>query len=309
MRTTSMTPRRCLHNEDYLVGWICALPVELAATINVLDERHHDLPQPPNDPSVYILGSIGDHNIVIVCLPAGQTGTNSASAIVNRMRLTFTSIRFGFLIGIGGGVPSQADIRLGDVVVSQPTLARGGVVQYDFGKSTLGGFERTGFLSAPPEILLNALAKYQAENVTRRGGLLSHPFNPTHTSTHLQRELTPDILFEPGYNHITGPTCQNCDLARAIQRPIRRKQETIIHYGTIASGNQVIKNAIIRDQLSSDLGGVLCFEMEAAGVMNTFPCLVIRGICGKSCLSISPSQFFLDRASSCHGVKSDLATI
>jgi nucleoside phosphorylase len=24
---------------------------------------------------------------------------------------------------------------------------------------------------------------------------------------------------------------------------------------------------------------VLCFEMEAAGLMNTLPCLVIRGIC------------------------------
>ena len=29
-----------------------------------------------------------------------------------------------------------------------------------------------------------------------------------------------------------------------------------------------------------DLGGnVLCVEMEAAGLMNNFPCVVIRGIC------------------------------
>ncbi|KAF1990925.1 hypothetical protein K402DRAFT_438562 [Aulographum hederae CBS 113979] len=34
-----------------------------------------------------------------------------------------------------------------------------------------------------------------------------------------------------------------------------------------------------RDQISSDFGDVLCFEMEAAGLMNSFPCLVIRGIC------------------------------
>jgi nucleoside phosphorylase len=27
---------------------------------------------------------------------------------------------------------------------------------------------------------------------------------------------------------------------------------------------------------------VLCFEMEAAGLMNDFPCLVIRGICDYS---------------------------
>jgi hypothetical protein len=47
----------------------------------------------------------------------------------------------------------------------------------------------------------------------------------------------------------------------------------------IASGNQVIKDGLTRDRLRSELGSVLCFEMEAARLMNSFPCLVIRGIC------------------------------
>ena len=40
-------------------------------------------------------------------------------------------------MGIVGGVPEdegEDDIRLGDVVVSQPTAMFGGVVQYDLGK-------------------------------------------------------------------------------------------------------------------------------------------------------------------------------
>ncbi|KAI4730361.1 hypothetical protein E4T49_01752 [Aureobasidium sp. EXF-10728] len=46
---------------------------------------------------------------------------------------------------------------------------------------------------------------------------------------------------------------------------------------TLASGNQVIKDAQTRDQIVKDLGGqTLCFEMEAAGLMNDFPCLVVR---------------------------------
>ena len=53
----------------------------------------------------------------------------------------------------------------------------------------------------------------------------------------------------------------------------------MVHYGTIASGNQVMRSAAERDRVSAELGGVLCFEMEAAGLMNSFPCLVIRGIC------------------------------
>ena len=53
----------------------------------------------------------------------------------------------------------------------------------------------------------------------------------------------------------------------------------VIYYGIIASGNQVIKDGIFRDRISTELGGVMCFEMEVAGLMNDFPCLVIQGIC------------------------------
>jgi nucleoside phosphorylase len=59
-------------------------------------------------------------------------GPQSAAAVATRMTSRFTSIRFGLMVGIGGGVPSAADIRLGDVVVSHPYLQHGGVVQYDF---------------------------------------------------------------------------------------------------------------------------------------------------------------------------------
>lgn len=40
-----------------------------------------------------------------------------------------------------------------------------------------------------------------------------------------------------------------------------------------------MKDAITRDRISEELGGVMYFEMEAAGLMNNLPCLVIRGIC------------------------------
>lgn len=60
----------------------------------------------------------------------------------------------------------------------------------------------------------------------------------------------------------------------------RMPGDPIIHYGLIASGNQVIKDSSARDEINRSLGGqILCLEMEAAGVMNNFPCLVIRGIC------------------------------
>jgi hypothetical protein len=110
--------------EAYTVGWVCALPIELAAAQEMLDEEHEDLEQDENDSNLYSFGSIGGHKVVLACLPAGQTGTNSAAAVAMQMKATFKGIRFGLMVGIGGGVPSgEVDIRLGDVVVSQPVQA------------------------------------------------------------------------------------------------------------------------------------------------------------------------------------------
>jgi nucleoside phosphorylase len=63
-----------------------------------------------------------------------------------------------------------------------------------------------------------------------------------------------------------------------VPRSMRQMSDPEIHYGIIASGNQVIKNVAMRDRLRQEFGA-LCVEMEAAGLMNEFPCLVIRGIC------------------------------
>src|SRR3984957_18662967 len=163
-----MAPCR-LRDEDYTEGWDYALPIELAAAVEMMDEENESLLQHANDTNVYPLGRIGEHNVVIACLPAGQTGNNSAAAVAVQMKSKFTSIRFGLMVGIGGGVPSDiADVRLGDVVISQPYIQHGGVVQYDFGKTTPNGFVQTGFLNAPPTILLNALTKLQANRYRRK---------------------------------------------------------------------------------------------------------------------------------------------
>ena len=272
--------RRRLRPEDYTVGWVCALPIELAAATIMLDEEHEDFPQDNNDGNLYTLGHISEHNIVIACLPAGQTGTNSAANVANRMNSKFSSIRFGLLVGVGGGVPSaEPNIRLGDVVVSQPFSDHGGVVQYDFGKITPSGFERTGSLNTPPMILLQALTKLQANHHRSTSSLTRYLSIFSDLPKFARNNTGPDILFESNYNHIEGHTCERCNKDKLVVRTSRGCEEIMVHYGTIASGNQVIRDGLQRDRLSSELGNILCFEMEAAGLMNSFPCLVIRGIC------------------------------
>ena len=112
--------RRRVHIKDYTVGWLCALPIELAAAQEMLDEEHPDLQRDRNDTNLYTLGRIGEHNIVIACLPAGQTGTNSAASVAVQMKSKFVSM------GIGGGVPSvESELQPGDVVTSQPYMQHG----------------------------------------------------------------------------------------------------------------------------------------------------------------------------------------
>jgi nucleoside phosphorylase len=282
--------RRRLSTGAYTVGWICALPIELAAAQQMLDEEHgHPIEDSAANPDIYTFGRICNHNVVLACLPAGRLGTHYAATVATRMTSKFTSIRFGLMVGIGGGVPSaKSDIRLGDVVVSQPHLQHGGVVQYDLGKTEASGQKlRTGWLNAPPVVLLNAVSQLRARHL-QAPHLQERSNFSTYLSTFERLEVFsrdaagPDVLFEAKYGHFgEAPTCEQCSKENEVKRTPRNDQKAVvIHYGTIASGNQVIKDGITRDSISRELGGeVMCFEMEAAGLMNDFACLVIRGVC------------------------------
>lgn len=101
-----------------------------------------------------------------------------------------------------------------------------------------------------------------------------------HLADFTRESAGPDHLFKASYNHTKGPTCEQCSTDYLLDFDPRAEKDAItVHYGTIASGNQVMRDRIQRDRVSRDFGGVLCFEMEAAGLMMTFPCLVIRSIC------------------------------
>jgi nucleoside phosphorylase len=91
-----------------------------------------------------------------------------------------------------------------------------------------------------------------------------------------------DQLFEADYEHPGNDvTCGHFDVSRLIHRPARSRDVPVVFYGLIASANQVMRHGQTRDRLGRELH-VLCFEKGAAGLMDKFPCLVIRGICDYS---------------------------
>ncbi|PCG96133.1 Nucleoside phosphorylase [Penicillium occitanis (nom. inval.)] len=274
-----------LQAEDYAVGIVCALPLELLAVRALFDQTHPNVQFSAADTNHYALGRWGRHRVVAACLPDGEYGTNSAADVASNLRRSFPSVKFCLMVGIGGGVPSSRnDIRLGDVVVSKPIGINPGVIQYDMGKALKNGvFEQNGVLHAPPRLIMTALSNlksdpYLSENplqeyVDEIGACRKEYRYP---GSHRDR------LFSSRYLHNSKHvTCDRCSDAHVIVRPVRSNPYPRIHYGLVASGNTVIKDAVLRDKWSAEKN-VLCFEMEAAGVMNILPCLVIRGICDYS---------------------------
>ncbi|KAL9088898.1 MAG: hypothetical protein Q9165_005955 [Trypethelium subeluteriae] len=184
--TPSTLPR--LQAVDYTVGWVCALPVELAAAVALFDEVHQPLPRIETDPNIYTLGTIGVHNVV----------ASDHGVIAHKLTEHLT--------------------------VFENLLAQ----EWDFSREAAG----------------------------------------------------PDVLYVAQYEHSGDEqNCEKCLPEKQEVRQPRNSPSPVIHYGTIAPRNMVMRDAIKRDELSDQIGDVLCFEMEAAGLMDHFPCITIRGIC------------------------------
>ncbi|KAK6331269.1 hypothetical protein TWF730_004357 [Orbilia blumenaviensis] len=309
---------------DYTVGWICASPKELAAAEIMLDEIHPPPPQLPNDENSYIFGSIGEHNIVIACLP--ETGTINAATSVTWMAISFQNIRVTLMVGIGGGIPPK--VKIGDIVVSMPIDRYPGVVQYDFDTAKTNGFRQTGALNKPKTALLSALRNLQAhhdisgfelqrylDEAKERNPKLNPnyfypPAQPGMPSVQDKNVAPPlsflfyiwnllcsvpylsigQMAFAPRYStsksveSTTSTTLVVSDINDAIQEQLRDQEQpkinSKVHYGLIASGDRVIKDAKFRDELNKRLDDqVLCVEMQAASFMDNLGLLVVRGIC------------------------------
>ena len=253
---------------DYTVAWLCALPEEFSAAIEMLGKERYRPPEEKSDPNNYVCGKISNHNVVVCCLPDWQHGATSAASMIHKLTSRYRSVRFALLVGIGGGVPSDDnDIRLGDVVISGPP---GGVIECILVKSSKDGMY-TRFMNGPPEDLQNAATTLK-QKLTASPTSMPSVVVPTQTQL-LQATRASDQLFESSYNHVhvEDEDCRRCDPSQQKPRKQRSDDKPRIHIGTIASTNQVIKNGAIRDKISSSVKGVLCVEMEAAGIMDALP--------------------------------------
>lgn len=143
--------------------------------------------------------------------------------------------------------------------------------------------QRTGMLNKPPEILLTAVSKLRSKHLREKGMIQQFLSQMIERNPQMSQEFgfggRQDQLFNAHDRHLESEsTCDKCDRSQLVPRKQRTSNSPKIHYGLIASANQVMKDAASRDKLGCE-SGAYCVDMEAAGLMDHFPCLVIRGIC------------------------------
>ncbi|EAW13662.1 uncharacterized protein ACLA_043820 [Aspergillus clavatus NRRL 1] len=244
----SQNPRT---HDDYTMGWVCVTLEEQITARIMLDNEHEDLQASPGDDNIYILGQMGKHNVAIVRPPTPQ--------------------------GL------SKDILLGDVVVSEPKGKHSGVLQYDMVKRFEDRCDSASHLDKPPQVLTSAAQKLACDHAMNKGEWKDYIHDSLQKlqSFGIAKYSFPgrqqDLLYRSGYHHLKDrEDCSACDPGQIVPRSLR--DEPHVHYGLIASGNTLVRSAMFRDQMAKEQE-VLCFEMEAAGLMNGFPCIVIRGIC------------------------------
>ncbi|KAF3126810.1 hypothetical protein TWF703_010296 [Orbilia oligospora] len=204
-----------LPDREYTIGWVCAVHIEMTAARLMLDSEH-GAPQEQyhSDHNVYQLGSIGEHNIVIACLPDGVYGVTSAVAVAVQMLATFESI-------------------------SRPDGTSGGIIQYDLGKAIgQNKLQRLGSLNKPPQVLLNAVAKLRSNHDLEDSKVLN--ILSVRLTARLKKTqaifshqgASNDNLYLADYEHSNeeeNDACESCDSGKRVSRPNRDTTDPFIH--------------------------------------------------------------------------------
>lgn len=267
----------------YTVAWIAPLEIEARAALHILDNRHRGrFPWRHGYNHLFHAGDINGNNVIIATLPEGEPyGTGSAAALAGEIKTFFPNIHFGLLVGVAAGLPNLTqtparDIRLGDVLVGLPKGESAGLVAYDLGKETKDGFQplRGGYVLAVTEKIVRAAIghiKIEAPND-------ADMFLPFYESIK-DKEHANGTFRDPGQGQDKLYEIDENGTEHLVKREERPdSKRTRVWYGSIGSGEKLMKNAEERDKLR-DRYDLIGLEMEAAGTMNQIPVGVIRGVC------------------------------
>lgn len=281
-----MISRRPFHRAQFEIAIFCALPAEADAVRALFDHCWDDngpsFGKADGDINAYSTGSIGRHNVILVHMPGIGKGH---AALASQCRLSFTGIKLAIVAGTCGSVPltpEDREIVLGDVIIST------GIVELDRGRQLTERFVRA-----------NAIWDMMGRPSVEVRGIL-RKLEGMHPRKKMQRKLAQylevlsdepkleagypgaahDRLFEPTNRHrVQGQSCEecSCDGEMVRRRFSQRQLQPLIHLGLLGSSDVMMQSGKHRDGIARR-EGILGFEMEAAGIWDSFPCVVIKGV-------------------------------
>ncbi|KAF5706795.1 kinesin light chain [Fusarium mundagurra] len=284
-------PPRPSDRRGFEIAIICALTFEADAIEALFDHHWEDDGPPfdkePGDPNAYSTGVIGRFNVVLAYMP-GMGKVNAATVAANCGK-SFPNIKLALVVGICGVVPfspTKDEIILGDVIISN------GVIQYDFGRQFPERLVRKDtLLDVPgrPNLEIRAvLAKLNGLRHRRQLSVKIESFlNILRQDPELHAQYpgsAKDKLFEATYRHADDQ--KSCEQAGCKGDLVERNRlstldappKPVVHFGLMASADTLMKSGEDRDRIAST-EDVIAFEMEAAGVWDSFPCIIIKSGC------------------------------
>ncbi|EPS38984.1 hypothetical protein H072_7247 [Dactylellina haptotyla CBS 200.50] len=282
------------------------------------DSEGYKYHKSPMDPNAYSTGVIGSHNVILAHMPAMGKGSAARVAANCRYSFTGIKLALVVgICGAVPFKKTRDEILLGEVVISSGIIQYDFGRRYSnefVRKSSL--VDNLGRHNTEVQAHLNMLQtrrntqklqektlKYLSKVLDKFGKEDTYP-GPAE-----------DRLFPSDYRHKHSsgcticaacngegdPVCDTaiesscyqlgCDKTQLVSRnrlhqaPEANKatgqaatNKPAIHFGLVASGDTVMKSGGDRDAIAAN-ENIIAFEMEGAGVCDTFPCLVIKGVC------------------------------
>ena len=280
MATPQMVQSTGPSDNEYSIAWISTLALERDVAVAMFDE-YWELPaRIGNDPSYYC-GRIGLHNVVL--LYAMTVGISSLREKIQDLLEDFPHLKLTLVVGIGGGIPSeQEDVRLGDIVVSQsetgPSLLR-----YQLNQETREGILVDQQLPQPLSAITDGLTAIQSKHMRCKNltDLLRHRDAALEKNRHCSWQhpgIEHDMLCQQTSSFTKDSHPDAASDEPFSQRPRRFRDLPVVHYGKIATGDWIIRDARVRDEISAKLGGILCIDMDYDRELFSLQVLKIRGI-------------------------------
>ncbi|KAG8627404.1 hypothetical protein KVT40_004887 [Elsinoe batatas] len=174
-------------------------------------------------------------------------GNVASATVAANVRLSFDSIQLALVVGICGGVPDGAGsgtVFLGDLIISSA------LVHCDFGRQYPDNYERRD---------------NHEDNLAKLGIPLSNVLAKLKTPADTEN-------FQKGLGQTLSTIATD---KPAWQCPGNRPR---LHIGRIGCSNSILKSGNHRDT-TANAEKVIAFEMEGAGVWESYPCLVVKAVC------------------------------